>query len=590
MDLIRVLDDDLVNQIAAGEVVERPASVVKELVENSLDAEAQDIRVSIVEGGVRSISVIDDGVGMSREDARRAFLRHATSKIRDAGDLAGVGSLGFRGEALPSIASVAAVRMCTRCQSDAVGTELSGEGGAGIERVGDIACPPGTRVEVRELFGRVPARLKFLKSPATESAHVTRLIERIALGRPDVRFSLERDGRQVLLLPPTASARERAVAILPPSVGERMVQVDRAESGARVIGLASPTDVMRGSADGIHLFVNGRPVRDRLLLFAVREAYRDALPSGRHPLAVLFVHLPVADVDVNVHPAKTEVRFRDPRSVAQLVRRGLRNAIGARALIPAGADPARPPGRDGPDPAAHAPTWFQDGSTQFAEAPLFSTARDGPATREGRDPTVFRSLRYIGQALGGYLLCEGGDRLVVLDPHAAHERVLFDRLRAQADSRGAERQSLLVPIRVELERSAADALLADVSQLERAGFEIEGARPDARGRVRMVLRGVPALLSERPVDWQAMLEQTAATFRDPTQSETRDGLDAQLHDIAATAACHAAARLGDRLETREVDALLEALDASVWFPNCPHGRPVVATLSRAELERRFLRR
>ena len=590
MGLIRVLDDELVNQIAAGEVVERPASVVKELIENSLDAEAQDVRVAIAEGGARLIRVIDDGVGMSRDDAERAFLRHATSKIRAAGDLAAVGSLGFRGEALPSIASVAAVRMRTRRRGDSVGTELTGEGGAGIERVDEVACPEGTRVEVMELFGRVPARLKFLKSPATESGHVTRLIERTALGRPDVRFSLERDGRRVLLLPPTASARERAIAVLPPSVGERLVDVERAESGTRVVGFASPTDVMRGSADGIHLFVNGRPVRDRLLLFAVREAYRDALPPGRHPVAVVFLYLPAGEVDVNVHPAKSEVRFREPSAVTQLVRRGLRDAIGARALVPAGPSPAGNGGRERPRPEEFGSSWIRDGDTRFAEAPLFSAAPAAEADPASGGQPVFRSLRYIGQALGGYLLCEGGDRLVVLDPHAAHERVLFDRLRQQADARSAERQTLLVPVRVELERSAADALLAATAKMERAGFEIEGARPDARGRVRVVLRSVPALLAGRPVDWQSMIEQTAAGFRDPTQAETRQGLEAQLHDIAATAACHAATRLGERLETREVNALLEALDASVWFPNCPHGRPVVAALERAELERRFLRR
>src|SRR5262245_48120456 len=395
MQQIRVLPEALINQIAAGEVVERPASVVKELVENALDAGATSVRIAISEGGVRGIEVVDDGIGMSRPDAALAFERHATSKIREAGDLAAVGTLGFRGEALPSIASVARIRMLTRRVEDPSGTELYGEG-QGIERIREAACPAGTRIEVGELFANVPARRKFLKSAATEGAHVLRWLERMALARPDVRFELERDGRPSLLLPATAEARERVLAVLPAGLGERLVPVAGAVASASVRGFASPTELMRGGSDGIHVFVNARPVRDRLLLFAVREAYRDALPPGRHPIVVLFLQIDPEQVDVNVHPAKSEVRFRDPAAVQQLLRRSLRAALGAGATtrpeLPSYAPAPLPPipgVADAPAPG------------DFARPEPLPFLPERPVS--ARHPLVFRALRYGGQVLGGYL-------------------------------------------------------------------------------------------------------------------------------------------------------------------------------------------
>jgi DNA mismatch repair protein MutL len=609
MTRIRVLPDTLVNQIAAGEVVERPASVVKELVENALDAGATRIEVTISEGGIRSIVVTDDGAGMSPEDAALAFQRHATSKIRTATDLAAVGTLGFRGEALPSIASVARVRMLTRPPQASRGTELLGEG-RGIEKLQETGCPSGTRVEIAELFGRVPARRKFLKSANTEAGHIVRWLERIALVRPDVRFELIRDGRPSLLLPPTANPRERVIAVLPPSVGDRLVPVEGEIPSARLTGFASPTDVMRGTTDGIHLFVNARPVRDRLLLFAVREAYRDALPPGKHPVVALFLQVDPDEVDVNVHPAKAEVRFRDPAAIQQLVRRSLRAALGIRVAPPGArhAYPARPTDASAWR-IADAATRADDGRAQpglplartsYLDADV-SVASPDPRLRalpvdtrplDPHDDADFRfaELRYLGQLLGCYLLLERRGQLVLLDQHAAHERVLFEHLWRALREDALERQPLLVPHWVELERSAGDALAEAAERLERAGFEIEPGEPTARGRARVCLRSVPALLADRRLDAAALLEQTAAVLRDPAASETRDGIDGLLHHIAATAACHAATRKGDRLEPREVQALLAQLDETVWFANCPHGRPFVAALDEAELERLFLRR
>jgi DNA mismatch repair protein MutL len=579
---VRVLTDDLVNQIAAGEVVERPASVVKELVENSLDAGATRIQIAISEGGMRSLSVIDDGVGMTREDAELAFRRHATSKIRRAEDLVRVGTLGFRGEALPSIASVAAVRMRTRRADAPVGVELVGAG-EGIERVRDVACPAGTRVEVSDLFGRVPARRKFLKTPITEASHIVRWIERIALVRPDVRFELERDGRRALFLPPTADPRERALAILPGSVGPGLLGIEGQTRSARVFGFATPTDVARGTTGDIHVFVNARPVRDRLLLQAIRQAYRDALPPGRHPVVVLFLDIDPEEVDVNVHPAKWEVRFRDPREVSALVRRSLTDALGLRR-------------RD----ATAEPFAFPRQSSRVGEGLgdfVFAGAATAPEAGSLQPPSpevapfAFASLRYVGQVLGTFLVLEARDRIVLIDQHAAHERVLFERMRESLFAGKLERQSLLAPLWFELPRSAADALVANAKKLDRAGFEIEAGESALRGGVRMGIRAVPAALATRSgTDWPQLLEETAAGLRDPEARDARDGLEGALHGILATSACHAAVRKGDRLQPPEVQTLLESLDETVWFPNCPHGRPILSALDEAEIERRFLRR
>ncbi|MFQ5696755.1 MAG: DNA mismatch repair endonuclease MutL [Myxococcota bacterium] len=588
MPRIRVLPDDLVNQIAAGEVVERPASVVKELVENSLDAGATRIEVAIRDGGIRSIRVADDGIGMSAPDAALAFERHATSKLRGAEELGAISSLGFRGEALPSIASVARVRLQTRVATEPLGVEIVGEGrGVGPPR--PLATPPGTRIEVAELFERVPARRKFLRTRATEARHVALWLERMALARPDVHFHFERDGRSVLALYPTADPRERTIAVLPPGIGETLIPIEAAASGLRVSGFASPPHLTRGSPGEIHLYVNGRPVRDRLLLHAVRDAYRNALPPGRHPIVVLFLAAPRGEVDVNVHPAKWEVRFRDFSVVRALVRGALGGAL---QLGP----PA--PRRPLPAPDALLPSREGPGDWSLLGEPGAAARIERPADRgEGRPPLEFARLRFVGQLLHSYLVCEGERALVILDLHAAHERVLFERMRRSVVSDKLERQALLLPLQVPLAPRGAEALMSARAALDRAGFELEARPPDARGRVPVVLRSVPTLLSRdtgstsaREPDWGAMLEETAAVLASPEPDESRDGIERALHRALSTAACHAAARSGDRLDPRAVAALLESLDQEIWVPTCPHGRPLVCVLDRAELGRHFLRR
>ncbi len=595
MPAVEVLPDELVNQIAAGEVVERPASVVKELVENALDAGATRVDVAIRGGGIRWIEVTDDGSGMDAGDAVRAFQRHATSKIATAGDLERVRTLGFRGEALPSIAAVGRVRMRTRPRGAELGTELSGEGD-GIAEPREVACPEGTRVEVAELFARVPARRKFLKTPVTEGTHIVRWLERVGLARPDVRFALERDGRSVLLLLPTIDPRERAIGVLPPSIGERLLAIEGEIPTARLRGFASPTDVLRGTTGDIHLLVNARPVRDRLLLHAVRQAYQDALPPGRHPVAVLYLNVEPDAVDVNVHPAKSEVRFRDPGAIRSLVSDSLVRALGLPARAPAGASyrsaaPWAPAVRETAPP----PDLALLGPRSAAGPSRLAGATAGVERPRGNLATH----RYVGQLLGTYLVLEGPATLVLLDQHAAHERLLFERMRASLLGGKLERQALLLPSWVELPRSAADALAGAESDLERAGFEIEVAEGGVRGGARVGIRAVPAALAASGrggsgrTDWEALLTETAAALRDAAAAdaaEGREGIDAALHGILATAACHTAVRKGDRLDAREVEALLEGLDAGVWFPNCPHGRPILWTIDEAELERRFLRR
>jgi len=585
---VRLLPSELVNQIAAGEVVERPASVVKELVENALDAGATQIRVAIREGGLAEISVSDDGSGMEREDAERAFLRHATSKLATARDLERIGTLGFRGEALPSIASVARVRMCTRRAEDTLGTELRGEG-AGIAHVAPIACAEGTSVEVIDLFGQVPARRKFLKAPATEASHVARWIERMALVRPDVRFELVRDDRRALLLLPTADPRERVIAVLSPDTGASLLPIEAAAGGLAVRGFVSPTHVLRSGPADLYVYVNGRPVRDRGLQFAVRDAYRDALPPGRYPVAVIFLQAEPELVDVNVHPAKWEVRFRDARAVADLLRRAIATAVrGGVGTRPAGLPASSAPAQAALELAPLPGRGFVAGE---ASGEWFGQVTGPARAREPRPTSPFAALRYLGQALGTYLVLEGEKGIVLVDQHAAHERVLFERLRRALARGELGRQELLLPLELELGREDAETLAEHAGLLAQVAIELELGPAKLAGGVGARVRALPGLLAERSgTDWPALLRETAGLLREPSEREAREGLDRAIHDLLATAACHAAVRKGDRLEPQAVAALLASLDAEVWFANCPHGRPIALALDQAELERRFLRR
>jgi DNA mismatch repair protein MutL len=578
---VRRLPDTLVDQIAAGEVVERPASVVKELVENALDAGANRVRIEVRDGGRAFVAVTDDGWGMSPEDARAALERHATSKLRDAEDLAAIATYGFRGEALPAIASVSTLRLRTRLQGADEGFEIHVRAGV-IQSAQPAGAPAGTRIEVADLFAGVPARRKFLKSAVTEWGHVADWLTRAALALPGVHFDVVRDDRPGASWP-AAAPLDRLAALLGESEASALVPLEHDEGALRVHGFTSRPDHHRATSAGIYVFVQQRPVRDRVVQHALHELYRDMLPRGRHPSAVLFLEMPPGAVDVNVHPAKWEVRFADPRGVHQLVRRGVQGALARRSWLGGAPQKPSPP----PPSTASASDWIfatprepaSDLAGEAASAPQPRLLPESPA------PFRLADLALLGQLAATYLLLEGKDELLLLDQHAAHERVLYERLRASLLAEGAARQVLLVPLVVELAPAPLAALLAHAALAESLGFE---TAPFGEGAV--ALRSVPALLGERdPAGLlRSLADELVATQAGSAVAMLRALAPADR--VLATLACHAARRKGDLLDPREQRALLDALDAIPWAPTCPHGRPVVVPIALAEIERRFGRR
>jgi len=595
---IHRLPDDLVDQIAAGEVVERPASVVKELAENALDAGASRVRVEIRDGGRSLIAVSDDGCGMTREEARLALERHATSKIRDADDLARIRTFGFRGEALPAIASVARVRLRTRAAAADEAFELEVEAGR-LLREGPAGGPPGTRVEVADLFAPVPARRKFLKSAATEWGHIADWLTRLALARPELHLELLREERPALAWPAVRDLRERVAVVLSEDDAASLVPVEAEDGALRLTGYASRPDHHRASGAGIHLFVNRRPVRDRLLRHALLEAYREWLPRGRFPAAVLHLDCDPARVDVNVHPAKWEVRFAEPQRVHALVRRALREAVSTRGWLGGPAAAGRP-GSGAADAAPHGPGRGRAPSRAAAPAeagwilaerpePAAEEGRAGPVPRPGSPaperPVRFSDFRLLGQLHATYLLLEGPASLLLVDQHAAHERVLYEDLRAGLAAGGIARQGLLGPARVELPPALRAALVEGAGHAAKLGFEIDPFDEES-----VLVRAVPALLAGRDPHplVRELAEELARGGVDAGASPRRPMRD--LDTAIATIACHAAVRAGDRLEPPEQAALLRDLDRIPHAPCCPHGRPVAVPLPIEELERRFARR
>ena len=590
---IRRLPDDLIDQIAAGEVVERPASVAKELVENAVDAGARRIRIEVRDGGRALVAVTDDGCGMGRADARLAVERHATSKLGSASDLGRIASFGFRGEALPAIASVSRFRMRTRSAAEDEGTEITIAHGRDLV-VRAAGGPAGTRIEVADLFESLPARRKFLKAASTEWTHVADWLARAALALPAVHFDVSREDKPAWSWPATGDRLARIAAVLSEREAEALVPAELEREGLRLRAFVSRPDAHRRTADGLYLYVNGRPVRDRLLRHALLEAYRDWLPRGRYPTAILELDLPAEAVDVNVHPAKWEVRFAEPGAIHRLVSAVVRRAIEARGWL--GAAPAASelttPESDGRRwEAGGAPPSF---AARSAAPSDWLLAQPGaPRAAGAPDPSPpairFADLRPLGQLLASYLLLEDKSGLLLVDQHAAHERVLYEHMRRSWLEGGVERQALLVPATIELDTAAAAALEASAPLLERLGFEIE---PFGAGAV--LVRAVPALLSER--DPAALLrglaeELASGTLATGAESGAGEAASVRLLEAAdrlfASLACHAARRAGDVLPPGEQRALLDALDAIPWAPTCPHGRPVAIPLSLAEIERRF---
>jgi len=586
---VRVLPPDLVNQIAAGEVVERPGSVVKELVENALDAGARAVQVDIEEGGLALVRVADDGIGMSREDALLALERHATSKLQDASGLQAISTMGFRGEALPAIASVARVRIDTCPGGDAAATRVVVEGGRVLETA-DVARARGTTVEVRDLFFNTPARRKFMRSGPAEASHASEALVRLALARADVAFTLRSAGRVGLATPAGAPLADRAAAALGREAHRHLVVVDARRGAVRVHGVVASPDHSGATSRGLYLFVNGRFVRDRGASFAVLRAYAGSLPAGRHPAGVLFVELPLEEVDVNVHPQKLEVRFRDARTaydaIHHAVSEALRPAPWLRHRAPGVAEVALAAEEAAGvlDAAAGSPRPTPLGEPRLpfpppaAAAPGPAFAAPEPAAAPGG---YFGSLRFVGQHARTYLVCEApGGALVVIDQHASHERLLFHRLRQAFRARELSGQPFLVPPVVSLPAPLARALEASLAEVRRLGLEVEPF-----GRDAFAVQGAPAILAGVPM--QPLLVDLAEQLE---QSGRGEAVEEALEALLATMACHAAVRANQDLSREEARALLDGLDAIDFKARCPHGRPVVAELPLAELERRVGRR
>ncbi len=592
MGRVRRLDSHLVDQIAAGEVVERPGSVAKELIENALDAEAARVDVEANDGGVTLLSVTDDGVGMSEEDAWLAVERHATSKIAAVADLAQLRTFGFRGEALPSIASVSRLRLVTREATANAGVEIVIEGERRHEPR-PCAATVGTRVEVRDLFFNVPARRKFLKSTATESAQVTDAVFYAALSRPDVTFTLTREGRRVreYLRAPSREARVRDVL-----GGEELTRVAFERGPLRGEALLGPPERARAGAMALHLLVNGRPIRDRSLARAVAHAYGSILEGGRYPIGVLYLELPPELVDVNVHPQKAEVRFQDARALFEAVARGLGPELTRVFSVPGAIGPSgggesffrrNSSGSHGGSGLGGAPVTAQGPAAPqgaFAQAGAYTAATaalPSGASALADEPSLFRSvrfygtLRYVGQIKSMFLLCEGGDGLYVLDQHASHERVTFDRLKKAYGKREVALQRLLTPEVVELSEVDAARVDDDRETIERMGLDVRRI-----GKGAIAVAAVPALLRK---------SDPARLLRDLLAEVSREGdrpFSAAVDRVLATMACHGSVRAGDAVEAAEVAALLAALDEVDFAGYCPHGRPVITRIGFDELERK----
>lgn len=665
MPLIHRMSDDLANQIAAGEVVERPASAVKELVENALDAGATDVRVELEDGGLSLIRVADNGSGMSREDAPLAVERHATSKLRSAEDLFAIRTLGFRGEALPSIASVSRFELLTRRSDDLEGTRVTLDGG-GVPRIETAGCPVGTQISVRDLFFNTPARRKFMRTGQGEARQVQEGLARVAMMRPDVAFSLVHNGRTLLDLGRVSDPVERVMALVGRDDGRHLYPIlPLHRDGVDVSGWFAAPSVTRRTGDSILTFVNGRYIRDRRLQMAVRVGYEQLVDRGRFPVAVIAIDIEPHLVDVNVHPMKIEVRFRDADTAFGAVRRALLDSLarapwvgaesagahaglrpgpraaaegshgtqetlpvrdyilatvrpgagGATAPSPIVVSPMRrgdasapasgliPPHRGAMASGATHRTWATGGSAATGDAVTGESARDGasdapwtggaptgPAMAGGARAGVeqppapgdgfFTHLHYIGHYRGTYLLASDARGLVVVDQHAAHERITFENLRDAWRERRAQSQPLLFPQTLSFDSLRVAALEEHADVFARLGYDLEPF-----GGLDVALRGVPAILGRARHD--ELLRDAVDELRAHGASHR---VDEAVDAVLLRMACHGSVRAGQVLHEREVRALFEDLDRIDFGGNCPHGRPVYFRMTLEELEKRFERR
>jgi DNA mismatch repair protein MutL len=562
---VRRLPDALVNKIAAGEVVERPASVVKELVENSLDAASTLVSVAVRGAGRQLISVVDDGHGMPPADCQLALERHATSKLAAEADLTAIDTLGFRGEALPAIFAVSRLRLASRAAGAATGFLILGEGGV-VHEAGEAELPDGTAVEARDLFFNTPARAKFLKSPPTEQAAILRAVTQLALAYPGVHLRLTANGRLALNAPRAAGLRDRVGSLYGFGLAARLVEVTAERGAATLTGLVAPPSLSRTHRDDIHLIINGRAVRDTLLTQALTEAYRPLLPRDQFPLAVLVLAIDPAELDVNVHPTKSWVRFRQPRAFHDLVHEGV-----AQALRRLDAVPARQVAWPGvPDLAISAPAMGGPVSGDPGAEGQVSLFRDREA--DYATPVLFGQP--IGQIEETFIVAYTQDEVFFIDQHVAHERVLFERLRSELDAGPLAGQALLFPQPVELAPARRRALERARPELVRLGFVL-----DEFGGGSVLLRGVPSLL--RDDEPQRLVDDLAREFE---EEGSRDGSPV-LDRVLAFVACRAAVKAHQALPREEMTRLLADLAATATPFYCPHGRPVVSRIPLREIKK-----
>ena len=592
---IRVLPPDLAAQIAAGEVVERPASVVKELVENSIDAGASQVTVELRGGGIELVRVTDDGEGIPAQEVELAFQHHATSKLHRPDQLDAIATLGFRGEALPSIAAVSRLIITTRTRHDNTGYRLELDRGQKL-RAGAQGCPPGTSVTVEDLFGNVPARRKFLRSASAESSRVHELVAHYALACPGIRFQLAVDGRTGLSSPGNGRAAEALLAVYGAEVAAGMLEVqgEDSETGYRIEGFTSAPSLHRANRTYMTFFVNRRWVQNRMLAFAVEESYHDLLPEKRYPIAALNLMVPYDQVDVNCHPAKREVRFHQERRVYTALQRAVRAALVAQAPVPhlqrlLGGGPARggraplgtlegasdsfwsraPAGKPGEIPPG--PPFAKGGWEDFAAPP------DAAAPRQS-----LPALKVVGQVKQTYIVAEGPEGMYLVDQHAAHERVLFDQLRRRAALAATQpaaqaMEGLLEPAVVELTPQQVEVLRTNRDRLRGYGFQVESF-----GEGSYLLRALPSVMAGR---------DPAQSLKDVLDLVAFSGSLVEQEDaLAASIACHSAIRAGKTLTEAEMRSLLEQLEATDNPHTCPHGRPTMLHLTEYQMEREFRRR
>jgi len=603
---ISILPEIITNKIAAGEVVERPASVVKELIENSLDAGATTITVEIATGGKRLIRITDNGHGMSREDALLSLERHATSKIKTDSDLEGILTLGFRGEALPSIASVSRFRLATREPESLEGTEVIVEGGK-VRDVKACGMAPGTVISIEQIFFNTPARLKFMKSAETEAGHVGDVVTRMAVSRPEVAFSLTGDGRELLRVQ-RSDLQRRLTQVIGKDTSALLHRVDGSDPQVSISGFVSGPSLARSGMQAMFTYINGRFVRDKVVQHAIMQAYRGVIDRGRYPVVALFIQLPAGEVDVNVHPTKHEVRFRQQSAVHDAIQKAVEDVLRESPWLDGKARPSLPvtaPTGQAyreriaaaaqaslsmtPRPSYTTPTPASDNANVRDTAP--SVPADPALTnltsvREPREPFrpepapgYFSALAVIGQFHGEYILCQSGAELVIIDQHAASERVAYQRLKLQCLGGTVESQRLLFPETIELSFSEVAVAGRFHDDLTRIGFELEPF-----GGNTLIITAVPRLIAG-----QDAIRLVRDILADLSQLGTSAAFQDMLDGLLSRIACHSVVRGVHPLETRQIAELLRSMDETDFAASCPHGRPVSHVITLAELEKIFKR-